>query len=74
MRGLSVRLPSCETLAGSSFSHTHSAQNMLVSAPGLGLSRLPCPRAGPGLGRHDRPRPAASTNVLCTDHPASVSH
>eukprot|EP00955_Chlamydomonas_euryale_P093590 364793-Chlamydomonas_euryale.AAC.12 len=34
----------------------------------------PWPRAGLGLGKRDRPRPAASTNVLCTDHPASVSH
>eukprot|EP00955_Chlamydomonas_euryale_P089445 364466-Chlamydomonas_euryale.AAC.11 len=32
------------------------------------------PRAGPGLGRHEWPRRAASTHVLCTDHPASVSH
>eukprot|EP00955_Chlamydomonas_euryale_P076400 362639-Chlamydomonas_euryale.AAC.1 len=31
-------------------------------------------RADLGLGRHDRPRSVASTHVLCTDYPASVSH
>eukprot|EP00955_Chlamydomonas_euryale_P115349 366343-Chlamydomonas_euryale.AAC.8 len=31
-------------------------------------------RAGLGVDRLDRPRPTASTNFLCTDHTASVSH
>eukprot|EP00955_Chlamydomonas_euryale_P041014 351879-Chlamydomonas_euryale.AAC.2 len=35
-----------------------------------------CPwlRAGLGLGRRNRPEPAAWTHVLCTGHPASASH
>eukprot|EP00955_Chlamydomonas_euryale_P028349 298633-Chlamydomonas_euryale.AAC.3 len=46
---------------------------MLVSASGLGLSCIPRPRPAFRLGRRDRPRPAASTHVSCTDLPASVS-
>eukprot|EP00955_Chlamydomonas_euryale_P053702 355578-Chlamydomonas_euryale.AAC.3 len=44
--------------------------------PASGMYVHACPRfqAGLGLGRHDRPRPAASAHVLCTDHPASFSN
>eukprot|EP00955_Chlamydomonas_euryale_P041771 352114-Chlamydomonas_euryale.AAC.2 len=42
------------------------------SASGLGHLRACMSEAeGRGLGRRDRPRPAALTHVLCTDHPAS---
>eukprot|EP00955_Chlamydomonas_euryale_P075100 362213-Chlamydomonas_euryale.AAC.2 len=52
---------------------------MYVNAPrppASGTYMHACPRswAGLGLGRHDRPRTAASTHLLCTDHPSSVSH
>eukprot|EP00955_Chlamydomonas_euryale_P099172 365200-Chlamydomonas_euryale.AAC.7 len=45
--------------------------------PGWHRGSHPCsPTEAPvkRRGRHDRPRPAASTHVLFTDHPASVSH
>eukprot|EP00955_Chlamydomonas_euryale_P075847 362471-Chlamydomonas_euryale.AAC.1 len=51
--------------------HVHAPQ-----PPASGIYAHACPRsqASLGLGRRDRPRPAASTHVMCTDHPASVSH
>jgi len=75
MKGLSSRLPFCETLAGSSL-HKTCLTRPTVSAY----------RACRGRGRPEaedmhackcpRPEaePAASTHVLSADHPASVSH
>eukprot|EP00955_Chlamydomonas_euryale_P105950 365671-Chlamydomonas_euryale.AAC.4 len=41
---------------------------------GVYVHACPRPWARLGLGRRNRPRPAVSTHVLCTHHPASVSH
>eukprot|EP00955_Chlamydomonas_euryale_P077527 362959-Chlamydomonas_euryale.AAC.4 len=41
---------------------------------GIYVHACPRPRASLGPGRRERPRPVALTNVLCMDHPASVSH
>eukprot|EP00955_Chlamydomonas_euryale_P048047 353852-Chlamydomonas_euryale.AAC.4 len=62
MRG-PKRLPLCETEAGWSVYKT-CLPRPPVSAYHACL----------GLGRRDRPRPAALTHVLCKDDPAKVSH
>eukprot|EP00955_Chlamydomonas_euryale_P114344 366270-Chlamydomonas_euryale.AAC.5 len=56
--------------------HAFATPQILSRPPASGISVHPCrqPRAGLGLGRRDWPRPATSTDGLCTDHPALVSH
>eukprot|EP00955_Chlamydomonas_euryale_P086041 364188-Chlamydomonas_euryale.AAC.4 len=65
MRGLSSRISACEKFAGSSLHKT-----CLSRPPASGIYGHACPRsrAGLGLGRRERPRPAALAHVLCTDH------